>query len=223
MPGKTRAAIIPAAGEGTRLGLGPKAILKIGETVLIDFLINTLTPLVDEVVIALPETLVNKFSPATNAKLRIIVGGRTRQETIELLIAATTADVKLIQDAARPFASRELCGKVLDAAMLHGAAGAFLDPQVPVGNVVEQHVGHYWDRAASGIFQAPQAFKRSVLTQAHCSQTAAECQSTAQLVIRAGYPLFVVPGEQENIKITTPFDWKVAQYVIAPLLGISSL
>lgn len=35
MPSKARAAIIPAAGEGARLGLGPKAKLKIGETVLI--------------------------------------------------------------------------------------------------------------------------------------------------------------------------------------------
>jgi len=222
MPSTTRAAIIPAAGEGTRLGLGPKAMLKIGDTLLLDYLINTLSPLVDDIVIALPHSLIDTYNSHSNSKLRVIFGGKTRQETIELLLRETDAEIILIQDAARPFASRELCEKVLNAAAEHGAAGAFLDPQVPVGHIINHQVGNFLDRSEAGIFQAPQAFKRSVLLHAIESQASTQCQSTAQLVIHAGHPLFVVPGEQENIKITTPFDWKVAQQVIAPLLGISS-
>lgn len=222
MPSKARAAIIPAAGEGTRLGLGPKAMLKIGETLLVDFLIKTLDPLVDEIVLALPKPLIGDYSPSASSKMRVISGGKTRQHTIELLVNATTAETILIQDAARPFASRQLCKKVLDAALMHGAAGAFLDPQVPVGKITGHQVAHYLNRTEAGVFQAPQAFSRSILVRALNSQQSSECQSTAQLVIRAGHPLFVVAGEQENIKITTPFDWKVAQHVIAPLLGISS-
>lgn len=213
-----RTAIIPAAGLGTRLNKGPKGLLKLGNHTLIEWVAHTLSPIVDRIVIAVPEgyeTWAGQLLPDCS----IISGGATRHQSLLKLFDHSRADTVLIQDAARPFASRALCEKVLLAAELHGAAGAFLDPVVPVGSISDNKVTHYWHRSEVGIFQAPQAFSHNVLAKAMQHPDANAFQSTLQLVISTHQPVYAVPGEAENIKITSPLDWEIAEKILAPKLG----
>lgn len=215
-------ALIPAAGFGTRLGHGPKALLRIGEATLLEILVTTLHPLVEEIVVAAPAGYRDEFSSIVGGRARVTEGGATRQDSIERLLSASSGELLLIQDAARPFCSRALCRQVLEAATESGAAGAFLDPTVPVGRVSDGAVGAYLSRTDAGIFQAPQAFHRDVLTQAGRRTRGQEFQSTAQMVIDAGFALQAVAGEPENIKITTQLDWDIARSVLAPKLGLGT-
>jgi len=215
-------ALIPAAGHGERLGLGPKCLLRLGERTLLEILVATLTPLVDEVLVAVPEDLEDTLQTLLRDTASVVAGGATRQDSIDALVQAASGQVLLIQDVARPFASRDLHLAVLDAARQHGAAGAFLDPTVPVGHLADGAVASYHTRQAAGIFQAPQAYRREVLERARQRTAGREFQSTAQMVIDAGYALRAVPGEPENIKITSPLDWLIAQRVIAPLLQLET-
>ena len=66
--------------------------------------------------------------------------------------------------------------------------------------------------------QAPQAFYREILEQAYqkALKNGVEDQSTLELVLRLGIKVLLVPGEELNIKITTPLDWEMANKVIAP-------
>ncbi len=213
-----RTAIIPAAGLGTRLNKGPKGLLKLGNHTLIEWVAHTLSPIVDRIVIAVPEgseTWAKKQLPNCS----IISGGATRHESLLKLFDHSQADTILIQDAARPFASRALCEKVLLAAESHGAAGAFLDPVVPVGRIDDNKITHYWHRSEVGIFQAPQAFSHDILAKAMQHPDANVFQSTMQLVISTHQSVYAVPGEAENIKITSPLDWEIAEKIIAPKLG----
>lgn len=99
------------------------------------------------------------------------------------------------------------------AAVEIGCAGAFLDPEVPVARISGGFALEAIAREQAGIFQAPQAFSRALLssildqaaTQGWCDQ------STLQLALRAGVPVRSVRGEKTNIKLTTPEDWMVAQ------------
>ncbi len=215
-------ALIPAAGLGTRLGLGPKCLLRIGERTLLEIVVATLLPLVDEVLVAVPQEFADEITSLLQGKATVICGGRSRQDSIDLLLIACAGQIVLIQDGARPFASRALCAAVLQAAAHHGAAGAFLDPTVPVGHLADGVIASYQTRQEARIFQAPQAYSRDVLHTARHKTAGREFQSTAQMVITAGYALQAIPGEPENIKITTSLDWLIAQQVIAPQLGLDT-
>lgn len=218
----TRSALIPAAGLGTRLGLGPKCLLRIGQHSLLDILIRMLKPLVDEILVAVPGDYVKTLKAGMGNKVMITAGGDTRQASIDGLLDACSGEIVLIQDVARPFASSTLCSRVMEAATEYGAAGAFLDPTVPVGHLEDGVVASYQLRQNAGIFQAPQAYTREVLMTARQHTAAQQFQSTAQMVIDAGYALRAIPGEFENIKITTTLDWLIAQKVIAPTLGLET-
>ncbi|MDX1734932.1 MAG: 2-C-methyl-D-erythritol 4-phosphate cytidylyltransferase [Halioglobus sp.] len=211
-------ALIPAAGLGTRLGMGPKALLQIDGRTLLDILLDTLSPVVDEIVVAAPEGYAGDMASVIAGRALCIPGGDSRQASIERLLQASSGEYLLIQDAARPFCSGDLCRAVLQAARERGAAGAFLDPTVPVGLLQDGEVARYLSRSEAGIFQAPQAFRRDILETARAGAAGREFQSTAQMVIQAGYPLAAVPGEAHNIKITSSLDWEIAQSVIAPRL-----
>ncbi len=215
-------ALIPAAGNGTRLGLGPKCLLRIGERTVLEIVVATLLPLVDEVVVAVPVDFVDEIAALLQGRAAVIAGGRSRQESIDLMLAASAGEFVLILDGARPFASPALCAAVLQAAAQHGAAGAFLDPTVPVGRLENGVVASCQTRQEARIFQTPQAYRRDVLHTALDKTMGREFQSTAQLVIAGGYTLHAIPGEPENIKITTSLDWLIAQRVLAPLLGLDT-
>jgi len=215
-----RSALIPAAGLGSRLGLGPKCLLRIGPNSLLEILISTLQPLVDEILIAVPQDYQHEIEANIAGRAVLVTGGATRQDSIDHLFEASSGDVVLIQDAARPFASRALCSAVLEGASQYGAAGAFLDPTVPVGRVKDGAVASYQSRHEARIFQAPQAFTREVFMTARQRTVGQQFQSTAQMVIDAGYALHAIPGEAENIKITTSLDWEIAKRVISPALGL---
>lgn len=215
------AALIPAAGDGLRLGLGPKALLRIGDRTLIEILVATLVPLVEQVLVAAPAGREADFRRLLGSRARVIRGGSERQDSIQALVAACGEELLLIQDVARPFASSDLCRSVLLAAERHGAAGAFVDPMVPVGFTERGAVARYWSRTSAGVFQAPQAFRRELLRQAAEQAQGKYFQSTAQMVIDAGLPLWRVEGDPRNIKITTALDWAIATKVIAPALDLN--
>ena len=114
----TVAALIPAAGSGTRLGLGPKAFVEVRGKSLLGRSVEALRPLVDEVVVALPDGLA--LPPGVEA--RAIVGGVTRQDSVERLLRATSAEYVLIHDAARPFVPENVVLDLLEAVHETGAA-----------------------------------------------------------------------------------------------------
>jgi 2-C-methyl-D-erythritol 4-phosphate cytidylyltransferase len=202
---------VPAAGAGTRLGLGPKAFLAIAGKPLLRSLVDRLLRVADEVVVAVPAEHLANFE-SSYPDCRCIAGGEGRQDSVQRLVQAARYDWVLLQDAARPFVSETLLREVARAAIETGCAGAFLDPEVPVarisGGVVVEAIG----RDQAGIFQAPQAFSRTLL-QAVLDEADARGwrdQSTLQLALRAGVAVRSVRGEKTNIKLTTPEDWAMA-------------
>jgi 2-C-methyl-D-erythritol 4-phosphate cytidylyltransferase len=205
-------ALVPAAGTGTRLGLGPKALLEIDGKPLLRFLVDRLLRVADEVVLAVPSFHLAHFQSAY-PDCRCIEGGDTRHDSVQRLVRAARHEWVLLQDAARPFASEALLREVAMAAVETGCAGAFLDPEVPVARISGGFAVEAIARDQAGVFQAPQAFSRALLSGI-LDQAAARgwCdQSTLQLALRAGVAVRSVRGEKTNIKLTTPEDWAVAR------------
>ncbi|MGI8747433.1 MAG: 2-C-methyl-D-erythritol 4-phosphate cytidylyltransferase, partial [Deinococcus sp.] len=96
------AGLIPAAGWGTRLGLGPKALVQLAGRSLLERTLEGLRPHVDELLVALPAGLeLHDLKPPLPG-VRTITGGSTRQDSVRLLLEASDAGLVLIHDAARP-------------------------------------------------------------------------------------------------------------------------
>ncbi len=206
--------LIPAAGTGERLGMGPKGFLELRGRPLLAWIVDRALQVADEVLVAAPADRVAAAADML-PHCRVIAGGTSRQDSIALLAGQASGDWLLVHDAARPFASQALTRAVLEAARRAGcAAGAFLDPEVPVARLRDGRVVEAYERSEVGVFQSPQAFSREHMQVMLACQAGAPGwygQSTIQLALLAGVPVLAVAGEKTNIKITTPEDWRQAQ------------
>lgn len=209
----TTAALIPAAGSGTRLGLGPKAFVEVRGKSLLQRSVEALRPLVNDVVVALPDGL--DLPPGLN--VRAIIGGETRQDSVERLLRATTADYVLIHDAARPFLPENVVLSLLEAVHETGAATVAL----PVADTLVRGEHTDWAEAVprEGLWavQTPQGFSRELLLRAHAQARADAFAATddAGLVARLGQRVRMVPGDARLFKVTTPGDLALAEALAA--------
>jgi 2-C-methyl-D-erythritol 4-phosphate cytidylyltransferase len=206
--------LVPAAGAGLRLGMGPKALLPLHGRPVLEWVADKARALGDEVIVA------GQPGMPVPAGCRFVEGGATRQESVRRLAEAATRPWVLLWDAARPFSSHGLASRVLAAARETGAAAPVLAAELPVALLRGGRLQDIVPSADAGTPQTPHAFSadvlRAVTQRAHAAGW--EAQSTLELVLRAGQPVAIVPGEKLNIKLTTPEDWQLAQGLRA-LLG----
>lgn len=222
----TVAAIVPAAGRGTRLGAGgPKALRELGGVPMLVYAVRALAAarLVDLVVVAAPADEVSRvhalLAESVPADVLVVAGGATRQESVARALAALDddVDVVLVHDAARPLAPSELADRV--AAAVQAGAPAVV-PGLPVVDTVKRVDGNgavieTLERTALRAVQTPQGFRRAVLAQAHAADLApASATDDAALVERVGWPVRMVVGHEEAFKVTGPLDLVLAEAVL---------
>jgi 2-C-methyl-D-erythritol 4-phosphate cytidylyltransferase len=230
-------AIIPAAGLGTRMaspwkkGLPSKQFFEINGTPI---LIHTLRVFarnqqVSRIVVALRKKEMEQFSRRIEkeklaAKVEVVEGGEHRQDSVANALAALQAspdDIVLVHDAVRPFVDDEIIAHVVHEVEKHGAAIAGL----PAVDTIKQV-----ERAAEGAIitstiprervvqaQTPQGFRYELIKRAFDAAAADGFTGTdeASLVERLGESVWVVMGSARNIKITTPADMELAEFLMA--------
>ncbi|SDF12152.1 2-C-methyl-D-erythritol 4-phosphate cytidylyltransferase [Thermus arciformis] len=200
--------LIPAAGKGERLGLGPKAFLRVGGRTLLEW---TLAAFLEaaEVLVALPPGA----SPPRGLRATFLEGGETRQESVARLLEAASLPLVLVHDVARPFVSRALVERVAKAARAQGAAV----PVLPVPDTLIRPEGEAYGaalpREALRLVQTPQGFFTALLREAHAYARKQGLSATddAQLVQALGYPVALVEGERTAFKVTYPEDLFLAE------------
>jgi 2-C-methyl-D-erythritol 4-phosphate cytidylyltransferase/2-C-methyl-D-erythritol 2,4-cyclodiphosphate synthase len=220
-------AILAAGGRGTRLGAAtPKQLLTVGDRSILQRSFDTLDAhdSIHEIVVALPVDIAASppsFLVSTRKPVRIVGGGARRQDSVALAFARTApdADVVVIHDAARPFASADLFTRVILAASRGGAAIAALQAQDTVKEATTAAGIHVVAKTISRdsiyLAQTPQAFTRQVLAEAIMQGSAlGAATDEATLAERAGHPVRLVDGEAGNIKITTEHDLRVSQALL---------
>lgn len=229
-------AIIAAGGRGVRLGAEvPKQFLEIDGRSILERSIAAFAghPSIGEVVVALPpdrvEAVAARLRDLGLGRVLCVEGGARRQDSVANAFARVSPEVAVvvIHDAARPMVTAALIDRAIDAASRHGAAIAAL----PVRDTVKQAGGPGTDGARpiaatlprEDVFlaQTPQAFRREVLAQAleKGRDEGIDATDEAMLAERAGYPVYLVPGDPENMKITTPEDLEAARRRMAATEG----
>lgn len=198
--------IVVAGGAGTRFG-GEKQFELLGEQRVIDRACAAARQCSDGIVVVLPSgDAVADWSGGADELA--VTGGATRSQSVRAGLAAVpdAARIVCVHDAVRPLATAELFGRVIDA-VRGGADGAV--PAVAVTDTVKQvdNAGNVIatpDRSTLVAVQTPQAFRGSLLRDAHA--VGDEGTDDAALVERRGGKVVAVPGEPWNRKITEPDD-----------------
>jgi 2-C-methyl-D-erythritol 4-phosphate cytidylyltransferase len=217
-------AIVPAAGEGARLGgPGPKAFHPVAGMPLIahSLVVLAKSPSISRIIVAAPAEwsarLLTVVAGTAGDSVDVVAGGESRQASVRAALASVTSEHVLVHDAARPLVTVDLVEAVLAA--LSGAAASIC--AVPISDTLKRvkdgRVVSTVDRESLWRVQTPQAFDTAVLRRAHDDALAASFEGTddAALVERLGEAVAVVPGDERNIKVTTPADLALAETLLA--------
>ena len=157
--------------------------------------------------------------------VQLIQGGETRQESVYNGLQTLPPDAErvLIHDGARCLATPQLLNRC--AAVLLDCPG--LIAAVPVKDtikVVDQTgvIQDTPDRKSLWAAQTPQGFNVQLLKQSHDQgrKLGWEVTDDAALFERCGLPVRIVEGEETNLKVTTPVDLAIAEFILRQRLGL---
>jgi 2-C-methyl-D-erythritol 4-phosphate cytidylyltransferase / 2-C-methyl-D-erythritol 2,4-cyclodiphosphate synthase len=209
--------ILLGAGAGRRLGAAePKALLSIaGRPMLgVAAAAAAASPLVGGLVVTFPpgwEGRARACVEDLGVPVDLVEGGDSRQASVGAALAKVPGQVGIVavHDAARPFASPELFARVIQA-VADGADGAV--PVLAVTDTVLRVRGETVEgtelREELALGQTPQAFRTSLLREAHAKADVASASFTddASMLLWAGFEVRAIPGDPANVKITTIAD-----------------
>lgn len=224
-------AVVPAAGRGRRFGGEvPKQYLPIlGRTVLHHALERlALHPRVRGlvVVLAADDARWPGWRELHGKPVLACTGGEERADSVLAGLRALPDTVRerdwvLVHDAARPCLRHDDLDRLLDHGMAHGV-GAIL--AAPVRDTLKRARANgeiAGSEPRDGLWRAftPQLFRRATLTRALESALLAGAAITdeAMAIERLGLRPMLVEGAEDNLKITTPGDLALAEYVLARL------
>jgi len=223
LPLKTCGAVIVAAGTASRMGGIDKVMADLGGEPMILRTVRAFQECdpISEIVIVTREDLVEPITALTaemDKVKAVVVGGKTRQESVSKGLNALSDKVKLaaIQDGARPFASWQMIDRVVRAANTYSAAA----PAIPVKDTIKVVNGgvvtNTPDRKTLMAVQTPQVFDVALLRGALLKawEDGAEVTDDCSAVERMGMSVKIVEGDERNIKITTPMDLKIAGLIL---------
>jgi 2-C-methyl-D-erythritol 4-phosphate cytidylyltransferase len=218
-------ALIAAAGVSSRMEGENKLLLPLGGKPVIVHTLEVMdaAPSLREIIIAAREEELLRFAELCKTygikkPVKIIAGGKTRTESV--LRAATeaneNADLLVVQDGARPFATVELVERVIEAARVNYAAA----PAIPVKDTIKVAengvVQQTPERSQLYAVQTPQVFDAQLLRAALQAAVEADVTLTddCSAVERIGKEIYLTEGSEENIKLTTPLDLFFAQAIL---------
>jgi len=227
------AAIVPAAGLGTRMGAEqPKQFLELDGMPLIVFTLRRLaacSAITDFFIASRGDGLAplqDKLNEAALGRpLLVVQGGHTRQQSVANALAAVdpATEIVVVHDAVRPFVMLAQIERVIEEARARGAAILGI-PAIDTVKEVKRAslpedvalISATIPRERIVLAQTPQVFSYSLLRDAF--QKAQDDDFTgsdeAALVERLGREVFVVLGSERNLKITRPADMELARFYL---------
>lgn len=216
-------AVIVAAGSASRMGGIDKVMAPLKGEPMIVHTVRTFQECdaIKEIVIVTRSDLIQPIANLCRdyEKVKaVVVGGNSRQESVSLGLNTLSEQVELaaIQDGARPLVTWRLIDRVVRAANSYAAAV----PVIPVKDTIKVApmgvVDSTPDRSTLRAVQTPQVFDFDLLRGAlkHAEETGAEVTDDCSAVELLGMRVKTVDGDERNLKVTTPFDLKVAEMLM---------
>ena len=221
-PGGETAALLVAAGSGSRAGGGlPKQYRRIaGRSLLAHAVAGLAHRRIDRIQVVIGAGQEAAYREAVDATSlpSPVIGGATRRQSVQsgLQALARTGGVArvLIHDAARPFLPAAVVDRLVDA--LDGHDGAV--PVLPVVDTLARRdggLGESVSRQALVRVQTPQAFRFDAIVRAHAGWAGGEATDDAQVARAAGLSVATVAGDPMLDKLTFESDFARAEQWLA--------
>ncbi len=210
------AAVVVAGGRGSRHGGPPKQWRALGALSVAGHAVAAMRDAgaARIVVVHHPDDLDDARSSAGPDAV-LVPGGASRSDSVRAGLEALAEDppeAVLIHDAARPCASPALAGRVLAALAQHDGAA----PALAVTDALwrgDATVEGVEPRDGLWRAQTPQGFRFGAILAAHRAHGAGAADDV-EVARRAGLAVAIVPGEEENIKVTRPGDLNRAARIL---------
>ena len=214
-------AILLAAGVGSRMGMKtPKQFYTINGK---PFFIRSLELFeqiesIDRVFVTTHADYIGQYQNHINefrlTKAELVLGGKTRQESVFNALQKVKSEHVLIHEAARPLISKELVFALLEHKENDGVV-----PTTPIPFTVAVGADYFessLDRAKLHNIQLPQLFKSEVLKTAHKKARDENYEATedSMMVHKYGGKVRFIPGLESNIKITTKLDLIIVNHLL---------
>ncbi len=221
-------AIIVAGGAGKRFGSEtPKQFLELNGKPLLWWTLRAFEQAdsIDAICAVVPDGHQQSVSDWEGlSKLQwVIAGGRERQDSmIRGFESIPPCELVLVHDGARPLVSEELIDEVVAGTRGKGGVVPGLAVAETLKKVSEKgHILATVDRSDYATIQTPQGFRYTILAEAiQEACTDGFCGTDeAMLIERMGFPVCMVSGSSENIKVTTPEDMKLAETILSRQKG----
>jgi len=222
-------AIIPAGGQGTRMGgTVPKQFQALRGKPILHYTLRTFqeSGLIDSLILVVPEKELENtrtdWLERPPVVKQVVVGGEKRQDSVFNGYQAlpTDTDIVLVHDGVRPFLSREMIQETIHTAGKFGAAITAIPvhdtlKQVDDSGLVQRTV----EREGLWRVQTPQAFRYDLLGEAFRNAQADSFYGTdeAALIEHLGQEVRVVDGSEWNLKITRQEDLVLGESIVAKL------
>ncbi len=227
-------AVILAGGTGSRMGSTdmPKQFLEIKGRPILNHTIEKFlpNPRFEKIIVLSPRAwightreIIRKYTGKSD-RIAVIEGGSTRNETIMNAIKYIDANYTLdddtvivTHDSVRPFVTHRIIEENIEAALKYGAC----DTVIPATDTIVEGDGKSItsipDRRRMYQGQTPQSFKAKLLFDTYNSLSDSEkdiLTDAAKILVIKGIPVALVQGETFNIKITYPYDLKIARSLL---------
>lgn len=216
-----RSIIITAGGTGKRMNsVQPKQFLLLhGKPILLHTLERLREYVPDaQFIITLPADQLaawNQLCEAHQCTIAhlVVTGGAERYHSIKNALDHCTGEFIAVHDGVRPLVSADTLTRLFTAALKHNAVVPVTDLKESLRKV-DGEASHAVPRIHYKVVQTPQVFRADVLRKAYELPYSPAITDDAGLVEAAGTSIFLVEGNEENIKITTQADLVVAAHLL---------
>ncbi|ACD51954.1 MULTISPECIES: 2-C-methyl-D-erythritol 4-phosphate cytidylyltransferase [Clostridium] len=219
-------AIVVAGGKGKRMGtVQSKQYLNLNGKPILYYTIKSFLDcnLVDNIILVVPSheidycemEILEKNSLKVN---KIVAGGDERYDSVyNGLIEAKGSDIVLIHDGVRPFVSKETIENAIKYAEEYGAAAPGVMPKDTIKIIDNNRFSIDTPNRSHLIsVQTPQAFKFDLIYDCHKKIKNENVNITDDTMVAEyfGNKVYIYQGEYTNIKITTPEDLIIGEYLV---------
>ncbi len=206
--------ILAAAGKGERAGFEENKLFfkgADGKTVLERaFFAFVNSGIVDEYVVAVSEKDEKRIKALLPREVRIVLGGKTRSESVKNALAAVTGDIVLIHDGARPFVSAEIIKNCAESADKFGSGIVAEESRNTVCRAENDEIAEYLGKSGLYSVQTPQGFQTELIKKAYALAGEENFNDDGEVYAKFIAPPRIVKGSAENVKLTFKEDFKNA-------------
>ena len=222
-------AIIVAGGSGTRMGGPvPKQSLEIGgKPVLMHTLEVFYQTYADiSLILVIPESDFERWETLCKTynftiPHQIVAGGSSRFQSVSngLDTIKEKDGIVAIHDGVRPFVHPQVILASFEQAAIHGSAIAVVPLKDSLRKIMDDGNSVFQERQSFRLVQTPQTFQLSKIKEAFETEELPQFTDDATVFEHQGWQVFLIPGNMENIKITTPEDMDFAEFILRKQKG----